>query len=184
MNPHLETAFGSKPDASEYSPEYGKYISLVPGNDVVRALEEQIRETLRLVSGCSEEQGEFRYAADKWSMKEMLGHVIDTERIFTYRALRFSRNDKTPIEGFEQDGYVKFGPFRRCKLADLVDEFAHVRAASVHLFRNLDEEAWMRRGIANGNEISVRALAYTVAGHELHHRKILQEKYLAQRASG
>lgn len=183
MNVATQFAGVPKPDASEYAPYYGKYISLVPGSNVVKALEQQISETLAPLSRCDEDQGEFRYEPGKWSLKEMIGHVIDTERIFTYRALRFARNDKTPIEGFEQDDYVAHGPFRRCKLADLVEEFRLVRGATLHLFRNLDEEAWSRRGIASGNEVSVRALAYIVAGHELHHRKIFQEKYLPQQAA-
>ncbi len=180
MNPKTNSLNLARPDGLDYAPHYEKYISLVPGNNVVNALEQQISETLALCSGCSEEQGDFRYAPDKWTLKELVGHVVDTERVFAYRALRISRNDKTPIEGFEQDDYVRYGPFGRCRLSDLVDELRQVRCTSVHLFRSLDEEAWMRRGIASNNEVTVRALAYIVAGHELHHRKILQERYLPQ----
>jgi hypothetical protein len=108
----------------------------------------------------------------------MVGHVIDTERIFAYRALRIARNDPTPMEGFEQDDYVRYGGFAASSLVDLMEEFACVRRASVWLFRKLSPEAWMRRGIASQNEISVRAIAYVIAGHELHHRQVLREKYL------
>ena len=165
------------PDASEYAPYYGKYISLVGGHDVVAALEDQPRETLALLSALSEEQGDYRYAPGKWSIKEMLGHIIDAERVFCYRALRFARNDRTPLASFEQDEYVRSGNFGDCRLSDLIEEFIAVRRATVWLFRHLSADAWMRIGIASDNPVSVRALAYIVAGHELHHRRILQEKY-------
>lgn len=168
----------STPESSEYAPYYGRYISLVSGSDILTTLRTQLPETAKLFSTLSEASGEFRYAPDKWSIKEMLGHLTDSERVFAYRALRIARNDRTPIEGFEQDDYVRYGSFHQCRLAELVEEFEHVRQASLDLFRNLNQEAWMRRGIANKNEISVRALAYIVAGHELHHRNVLREKYL------
>ena len=166
------------PDPTEYAPYYGRYITLVGGDDVVAALEDQPRETLALLSTLSEEQGDYRYAPAKWSVKEVLGHVIDTERVLSYRALRFARNDRTPLASFEQDDYVRAGDFADCRLADLIEEFVCVRRASLWFFRQLSAEAWMRRGIASGNEVSVRAIAYIVAGHELHHRQVLREKYL------
>jgi hypothetical protein len=168
----------SAPDASEYAPYYGRYIALVGGSDVVAALEDQPRETLALLSGLSEAQGDYRYAPDKWSIKEMLGHVIDAERVFSYRALRFARNDSTPLASFEQDDYVRAGDFGDRRLADLIEEFVCVRRATVSLFRTLSPEAWMRRGVASDNPVSVRAVAYIIAGHELHHRAVLKEKYL------
>ena len=134
-----------------------------------------------LLSGRNEEDGNYRYAPDKWSAKEVLGHVCDTERIFAYRALRFSRADATPLAGFEQDDYVRNGPFANRSLEDLVEDFIAVRRASISLFRNLDEAAWSCRGVANKSEVTVRALAYIIAGHELHHRRILEEKYFANR---
>jgi len=167
----------SPPDSSEYAAYYGRYISLVEGSDVVASLEEQPGETLLLLSGLTEEQGDYRYAPGKWSIKEMLGHIIDAERVFCYRALRFARNDRTPLASFEQDEYVRSGNFGDCRLSDLIEEFIAVRRATVWLFRHLSADAWMRIGIASDNPVSVRALAYIVAGHELHHRRILQEKY-------
>jgi hypothetical protein len=167
-----------RPQPGDYAPYYDRYISLVAGNDVLAALEEQRRQTLLLLSGRDEADGDLRYAPDKWSVKEALGHVNDTERIMSYRALRIARGDQTPLEGFEQDDYVRNGPFGRCTLADLIEDYIAVRRATVSLFRNLDEDAWSRRGMANKNEVTVRALAYVIAGHELHHRKILEEKYL------
>jgi uncharacterized damage-inducible protein DinB len=167
----------SRPEASEHAPYYGKYIALVPGDDILSALEAQIHETSQFLSALSEEQANHRYAPGKWSVKEVLGHLTDSERVFAYRALRIARADQTPMEGFEQDDYVKAAGFDRLALADLVAEFAAVREATLRLFESLAPEAWLRRGIANNNEVSVRALAYIVAGHELHHRQILREKY-------
>jgi hypothetical protein len=170
-----------RPEADEYAPFYGRYIDLVAGTDVVGTLESQRRQMLLLLSGREESEGDFRYAPDKWSVKEVVGHVCDSERIFAYRALRISRGDRTPIEGFEQDDYVRNGPFGNRPFAEVVEDYIAVRRATVTLLRNLDEGAWMRRGIANKNEVSVRAVAYLLAGHELHHRRILEEKYFAGR---
>jgi hypothetical protein len=167
-----------RPDSGEYTPYYDRYISLVPANDVLAALEDQRRQMLLLLCGRTEADGDLRYAPEKWSLKEVLGHISDTERIMSYRALRISRGDATPIEGYEQDDYVRNGPFAGRPLADLIEDYIAVRRATVSLFRNLDEPAWSRRGVANKNEVTVRALAYIIAGHELHHRRVLEEKYL------
>src|SRR5258707_2168345 len=161
----------------EYSPYYDRYLSLVADNDILSTLDEQRRQTLLVLSGRSEADGDFRYAPDKWSAKEVLGHVCDTERVFAYRALRIARADATPMEGFEQDDYVRNGPFAYRPLADLIEDYIAVRRATVSLLRRLDEAAWSRRGIANKNEVSLRGLAYIIAGHELHHRRILEQKY-------
>src|SRR5712672_4807018 len=171
-----------RPQPGEYAPYTGAYISLVVGNDILAALDEQRRQMLLLFSGRTDADGDLRYAPDKWSLKEVLGHVNDTERIMSYRALRISRGDATPIEGYEQDDYVRNGPFARRPLADLIEDYIAVRRATVSLLRNLDEAAWSRRGIANKNEVSVRGLAYIIAGHELHHRRILEEKYFTNRS--
>jgi hypothetical protein len=170
----------ARPGAGEYAPYYEKYVSLISDDDILATLEEQPPELVTLLSSRKEADGDFRYAPGKWSVKEVLGHVIDTERIFSYRALRIARNETTPMEGFEQDDYVKYGPFAQCSLVALVEEFKSVRLATLSLFRGLDEAAWVRRGVANKNEVSVRAIAYIIAGHELHHKEILQEKYFAQ----
>ena len=167
-----------RPEAGEYSEYHDKYIALVPGTDILGALEAQRLVMAQLLGARSEREGNFRYAADKWTVKEVIGHVTDSERIFAYRALRFARADNTPLSGFEQDDYVKSGGFRDRTLADLAQEFAEVRGATIALFSGLEGPAWQRRGIANHNEVSVRALAFIIAGHELHHRRILEEKYL------
>lgn len=170
----------ARPEPGEYNPYYERYISLVEGSDILTTLDAQRRQMMLLLSGRSEADGDFRYAPDKWNAKEVLGHVCDTERVFAYRALRISRDDQTPMEGFEQDDYVRNGPFARIALEELVEDYIAVRRATLTLLRNLDETAWMRRGVANKNEVTVRALAYTIAGHELHHRRILEEKYFAR----
>lgn len=171
----------SRPEPGEYALYYEKYIALVPAGDVADLLEAQAGETLKLLEARAQDDGNFRYAPDKWTVKEVVGHISDTERIFTYRALRIARGDKTPIEGFEQDDYVRGGGFNARSLAGLLREFSAVRNATVALFRSLDDSAWLRRGTANKNEISVRALAFITAGHELHHRRILEEKYFVAR---
>lgn len=166
------------PAPSEYAPYYQKYVSLVPAGDVVETLRRQSADTLALLGAISEERAGTRYEPGKWSVKELVGHLLDSERVFTYRALRFARGDRTPLPGFDQDPYVRAGNFDARTLADLAAEFEQVRAATVSLLRSLDEEAWGRRGTANDNEVSVRALAYIVAGHEAHHVNILRTKYL------
>jgi hypothetical protein len=169
----------ARPQAGEYAPYYDRYISLIQGDDILNTLDQQRREMMLLLSCRDDDEGDFRYAPEKWSAKEVLGHICDTERIFAYRALRIARADTTPLEGFEQDDYVRNGPFAQRPLADLVEDFIAVRRATLSLLRNIDEAAWLRRGVANKNEISVSALAYIIAGHELHHRRILEEKYFA-----
>lgn len=170
-------ASAARPAPTEYDSYYHRYIRLVPEQDVLVSLDQQLADTMILLRSLSEQHGAFRYEAGKWSVKEVLGHMIDTERIMSYRALRIARNDGTPIEGFEQDGYVKYGNFDSRSVANLGREFEQVRRATISLFRSLDAEAWLRRGIASKLEISVRALAYIIAGHELHHRALLKEKY-------
>jgi hypothetical protein len=171
-----------RPDPSAHDPYYSRYISLVSGSDVIGALATQIQTTLEMLRAIPEERGSSRYAPGKWTIRQVVGHLADAERILSYRALRISRNDKRPIEGFEQDDYVQCGPFEHCELAGLVDEFAQIRAATLSLFRHLDGEAWTRSGTANNAQVTVRALAWIIAGHELHHRAILERQYLAASA--
>jgi hypothetical protein len=172
------TTTASRPHPGDYAPYCDQYISLVPGNDIVTTLNDQRRQMLLLLCGRTEADGDLRYAPDKWSLKEVLGHINDTERIMAYRALRISRGDATPIEGYEQDDYVRNGPFARRPLEDLIEDYIAVRRATISLFRNLGDDAWTRRGVANKIEVTVLALAYIIAGHELHHRRIIEEKYL------
>lgn len=168
----------SRPDPSEYGAYYGRYISLVPDGPIVDLLRDQIVETLDLLRALPESRGEHRYAPGKWSIKEMIGHVADSERVFGYRALRIGRGDQTPLPGFEQDDYVQNGGFGARTLRHVVDDLEAVRRSTVLLFEGLDEAAMTRRGTASGFPVSVRALAYILAGHERHHLGVLRERYL------
>ncbi|MCI0491227.1 MAG: DinB family protein [Blastocatellia bacterium] len=168
----------TRPDTSEYAPYYERYISLVPEGDIIALLSRQLEETLDLLRGISDAKAQYRYAPDKWSIKEVIGHIIDSERIFAYRALRFARNDGAPLAGFEQDGYVRYGGFDGREMADLLEEFEHVRRANIHMLRSFDDRGWERRGTASEAEVSVKALAYIIAGHERHHVRVLKTRYL------
>jgi uncharacterized damage-inducible protein DinB len=167
----------SKPGAAEHAPYYSRYVDLVADGDILGTLAGQIDGTLVQLRKISQEDSLKRYAPGKWSVREVLGHMIDTERIFAYRALRFARNDRTDLPGFEQDDYVAAAQFDRRPWADLLAEFEAVRRSNLLMFQGLGEEAWVRLGTANGNAMSVRAAAYVIAGHELHHMQVLREKY-------
>lgn len=169
----------SHPNADEYFEYYGKYIELVRGDNVLAALLHQTEEVTGFLSSISETRSLTRYSAGKWSIKEVLAHVCDTERIFSYRALRIARNDHGPLRDFDQDDFVRSTNFDAIPWDALVDEYAAVREATLALFGNLPAEAWQRRGIASDHEISVRAVAYVIAGHELHHMDILRTRYLS-----
>jgi len=166
-----------RPEANEYAEFYATYVSKVPGTDPVGVLESQRLQMAQLFSGRSERDRNFRYAPGKWTVKEVLGHITDAERIFTYRALRIARGDQTPLASFEQDDYIKNGAFGQRTLASLNEEFSMVRAASIALFRSFPEDAWNRRGVASQKEVTVRALAFITAGHQIHHRLILEDRY-------
>lgn len=166
------------PSATEYAARYGKYVSLVPPGDILDTLKQQLGDTLALLRSIPETQGGARYAPGKWSIKELVGHITDTERIFGYRALRFARNDQTALPGFEQNDYVNSAAFDECSLTDLAAEFGFIRQSNISLFRQLKPEAWERTGIASESLVSVRALAYIIAGHEIHHTNILRADYL------
>ncbi len=167
-----------RPQAGDYAPFYERYISLVPSGDLLETLDLQPREWKALLVGLTAPQSEFRYEPGKWSIKEALGHVTDTERIFAYRALRIARGDQTPLSGFEQDDYVKEGNYSSRILTDLLEEFSAVRQSTLTLFRSLSPENWTRRGNANQKEVTVRALGFITAGHAHHHRVILEQRYL------
>lgn len=167
-----------RPASNEYLDYYGAYIALVPEGDIVEILRAQIGETLDVLRSVSPERSIFRYAEGKWSVNELVGHVSDAERIFAYRALRIARNDKTPLPGFDENEYARNGAFDAMALPNLVSELESVRHATLGLLTNLQPDAWARTGSANGAPVSVRALAYITAGHEIHHRAILRDRYL------
>ena len=167
-----------RPEKTEYDPYYETYVSLVPDGDLLGVLERQPAELHALFAGMPEEKGGFAYAEGKWSIKELLGHLTDGERMFMYRIFRISRGDTTPIEGFEQDGYIENAHSNSRSFDDLIEEFALLRSANMIFFNSLLEVAWFRMGTANNCEISVRALAYIMAGHITHHLNILKTRYL------
>ena len=175
----LKLEIMTRPEKTEYAEYYDKYVSLVEATDVVSAMEKQSEELNDTFSQISEEKGLYAYAEGKWTIKELLGHLIDGERIFAYRAFRFSRADKTPLPGFDQDPYIENGNYNSVKLADLLDELILLRKSNIHFLKNLSKKAWDNVGVASDNPITVRALAYIMVGHIEHHVKILKEKYLS-----
>jgi len=168
----------TRPEKTEYDPYYEKYVSLVPDTDIVAALAAQPTELQDIFIALPEEKGTYAYAEGKWSLKEVISHLIDAERIFAYRALRISRGDETPIEGFEQDGYIENSHANDRSFGDLLEEFNLLRRANLLLFNNLRDDGWSRLGTASGAGVSVRALAHIMAGHVLHHVNVLRERYL------
>jgi uncharacterized damage-inducible protein DinB len=173
----------SKPANDEYNPYYQKYVALLPDGDFIEILKQQIDITRALLGTINEAQADSRYGPDKWSIKEVVGHLIDTERVFAYRAMRFARNDLSTLSGYEQDDYVANGNFDARTLADLAVEFEYLRRSNICFFQGLSEDAWARRGVANNSEVSVRALAHIIAGHEVHHVEILKARYLGAAAN-
>ncbi len=159
----------------EYLPYYEPYIRRVPDGDIVAIFERQIAETTAFFAPFSAEQARWRPAPEEWSVIEIVGHLADSERIFSYRALRIARNDPTPLPRVDFESYVPAAGFERRALADVVGEYVAVRHATLALLRGLDAAAWIRRGTADGNAISVRALAYILAGHETHHVEELRK---------
>ena len=167
-----------RPDPNEAALYYFRYINQVPDGDIVRTLETQLDETLGLLGTISEEISLRRYAPGKWSVRELLSHVTDTERVFVYRALWFARGFDVPLPSFEQEIAVAAAGADGISWARHVDEFRAVRLATVPLFRNLPAGAWAKKGVASGNPVTVRALAWITAGHAAHHAAVLKERYL------
>jgi len=166
-----------RPQQGDYAPYYDRYISLIDNDDVVLVLENQIQSSIELLESIGEAKANFAYAEGKWTIKQVLGHIIDTERIMTFRALSFARGEKQPIPGFEQDDYVNEANFNERTLKGLISEFKAVRESNIILFKSFDENILSRKGIASGNEITVLALLFIIAGHEKHHLNVLKEKY-------
>ena len=168
----------NRPSTSEHAPYYSRYIDLVPEGNILRILEAQNEETIRTLSGLTEEKALFRYAPGKWSVKEVVGHVIDTERVFGFRAFAFSRGDKNAFPGMEQNEYAQGANYEERSLREILDEFAEVRKGNLRFFRTLNESMLTRVGKASGFEFTVRSTIYIIAGHELHHASVLRDRYL------
>jgi uncharacterized damage-inducible protein DinB len=168
-----------KPVEGEYAPYTIMYIGLLPDDGLVpKHLQDNVKATGDFILSLPEEKLAFRYAEDKWTIKEILVHLIDDERIYGYRALRFARNDKTELPGFEQDEYALYSGANERQVKDILDELVAVRNSTIALFNGLDNSALTRAGVASGNAMSVRAAAYHIAGHELRHINIIKERYL------
>jgi hypothetical protein len=168
----------SRPQKTEYPEYFDQYIKLVKSEAVIRIMESQMLELQALLSDLPTDKEDYAYAPGKWTIKEVIGHMIDTERIFGYRALRFARGDKSELPGFDETLYVPQGKFNKRTFYDLAHEFGVVRESNIILFKNLDEEGLSRSGKANGLTISVRALVYAIAGHSAHHVNVIRQKYL------
>lgn len=172
------TSMIGRPGPNEAAPYYFNYINRVSSDDIVHVLQSQLDETLPFLRSISEEKSLFRYAAGKWSIRQMWGHVNDTERVFLMRALWFARRFDSPQPSFDQDIAVAAANSDAVSWARHVEEFREIRLATISFFRNLPEEAWARTGVASGNPFTVRACAYVVAGHVAHHMAVLRDKYL------
>jgi uncharacterized damage-inducible protein DinB len=167
-----------RPTESEYPNYYQPYVKLVPDGGIVQTLQENLLAVVKLFEGISEEDGLHRYAPGKWSVKEVLGHIIDTERIMSYRLMRAARGDQTPLAGFNENDYVQAAQTNSLSTEAILEDFKATRNASITLIQNTPVDAWANKGNANGMEITTRAIAYIIAGHEMHHRKIVEERYL------
>ncbi|MFC4100914.1 DinB family protein [Paenibacillus xanthanilyticus] len=167
-----------RPEENEYSLYPGQYIDLVPEGDLLGILETSETIVTALLEQLPEPQGDFRYAPGKWSLKEVVGHITDNERIMSYRLLRIARGDQTPLAGYDQDLFMQSAPFDEWSLAQVAEDYKSVRRATYTLLRGLRDADWLRIGQANGSEISARALAYVIAGHEIHHMNVIRERYL------
>lgn len=167
-----------RPDRQAYADYHVPYVDAVPDGDIIATLVSQSYALQALLRGKDEEWGTFRYEPGKWSVKEIVGHLIDAERIFCTRALRFARGDSTELPGFDHDAYVRNAAFDERSLQSLLLDYAAVREATVRLFENFREEELSRSGVANGQLISVLALVWVIAGHERHHQRVLRERYL------
>ena len=173
-----------RPLRGEFADYGAEDVALVDGDDAVAALMRQRRQTVDLFEQFGEEGGRLAYAPGKWTIKQVLGHLADDERIYAYRALCIARGDRRPLPGFDENAYVGAASFDSLSVRDLLADYEAVRNASVTLFRGLDSEAWLRRGVANGHDVTARGLAFHIAGHELHHHRIVRERYLPLLGTG
>ncbi|GAB5535165.1 MAG: DinB family protein [Rubricoccaceae bacterium] len=171
------SATASRPAPSESGAYYHRYIAHVPDGDILDTLGRQLDDTAELLAGV--EDGSMRYAPDKWTVRQVLIHMIDTERVFAYRALRFARGDETPLPGYDQDEFMQTTDVSERSIASLLDEFRSVRASTLSLLRGLDDAAWDRAGVASGHPMTTRGAVWVIAGHERHHAAVLRDRYLA-----
>jgi uncharacterized damage-inducible protein DinB len=174
----MTTMILARPETTEYAEWYCRYVDRVPDGDIVAMLDEQMHATAELLGGLSEPQGDHRYAEGKWSIKDLVGHVADAERVFAYRALRFSRGDQTELAGFDEKLWAANAGASQRSLREVADELRAVRLATIAFARSVTEEQSVRSGVASGWPVTVRGLLYIIAGHEAHHVAVLRERYL------
>ncbi|MBC8754920.1 DinB family protein [Kordia sp. YSTF-M3] len=166
------------PEPTEYNPYYSQYVQHLKGEDVLDALEKGVTSINDLMTSLTEEKLRSAYAEGKWTIKEVLQHIMDTERIFCNRALRFARNDKTELPGFEQDDYVPFSDANERNSMEMLREYNAIRQATITMFQGFSDDMFARVGVASGSNMSVRAIAHVVTGHERHHVRVIKERYL------
>ncbi|NBD27905.1 DinB family protein [Paenibacillus glycinis] len=166
-----------RPSKEEYAGDAGEYIRLAPGGNIIDILLAQEKQMTELLASLTESQSAYRYAEGKWTLKEVVGHIADSERVMSYRLLRFARGDQTPLPGFDQELFIP--PFGSWTTAQVAEDYRAVRQSTISLLRGLPTEAWSRKGTANNVSITVRALAYGMAGHELHHMRVIRNRYLS-----
>lgn len=169
-----------RPDKEEYASFYEGYIGLVPEGNIIEILEQQAGKVSKAIRSLTVEQGNYRYGEGKWSVKEVFGHLIDNERIMSTRLLRIARGDATPLPGYEQDLFMAERPFEAYSIDDLAEEYEAVRHSTIVMLRHLSPETWLRKGIVNNYTASARSIACVIAGHELHHLSVLQDRYEIQ----
>lgn len=167
-----------KPTVTEYAPYHQRYIDLITTDDIFLFFKQQAEEIVALFTNLSEEQTSFRYADGKWTIKEVLAHIVDSERIFGYRVLAISRGEKNPLPGFAENEYVKNGKYENRSLKSLLAEYSHLSSANMVLFKSLDEEMLSQKGTASGKEVTARAILFVAIGHEKHHLEIIKSRYL------
>jgi uncharacterized damage-inducible protein DinB len=169
-------------ESTEYAPYYSTYVNMVPEGDILDVLTQQMEETSAYLIDLTEQQACFSYGDGKWTIKEVIGHVADTERIMAYRLLSFARGETAELPGYDDNNYVKNAQFNEQSVQQLLQNLIMVRQSTIHLIKSLPSEACLRRGKANGSEVTVRALMYIIAGHELHHRNMIKQCYLGSKA--
>lgn len=174
----MQNTIISKPDPSEHAPHFGKYVDMVGEDNVIKFLTEQKNDLVELIKSLSEEKGNYTYAPEKWTIKEVIGHIIDSDRVYGFRALYFARSGTVALPGYDQDIWAKEGAYNSIGLSDLSSDFELARDANISLFNRMNEKDLIKSGIANGNLMSVRSIAYIIAGHSAHHINVIRQKYL------
>ncbi|QEH43330.1 DinB family protein [Chitinophaga sp. XS-30] len=168
----------ARPSAQDYGEFYHTYVSMVPENDILDAFSNQTAVTLQFLDAIPEDKQNHAYATGKWTIRQVLQHITDAERVFAYRALRFARKDHTPLAGFDENGFADAARVEHRDWVDMIEEFQMVRLSSEHLFRSLNEEEMQRKGMASNTPVTVLSLGYIIIGHALHHQRVIRERYL------